>query len=261
MLYLRGVLRLIDAYILIPLPQRTEDVRVPQQYLPRENELVVIVHEPAPPERLPVSVVYRRDGDAARFELIYLSARQTHVLNISDRLLQLLYVAALGILAAYRAEDLGKHRAAVGHEIKAPRAGLARVFVDDRFAHAVYRAKLQPRRVLLAKHRREAGAHFSARSDGIGHGQDTLRRNPHAVDKIRDTGDERRRLAAAGDGKQQHCPVDAPHSLCLLLIEPDIEFIAELRVAQHCPSPPFVKRSGCRFRQPLLYDFIISDYL
>jgi hypothetical protein len=257
MLYLRGVLRLIDADILILLPKRTEDVRVPQQYLPRENELVVIVHEPAPPERLPVRIVYRRDGDAARFEFVYLTARQTHILYISYRILQLFYVSALGILAAHRAEDLGKYRAVVGHKVKALRAGLARISVDYRIAYAVYRAKLQPRRVLLAKHRREAGAHFSARSDGVGHGQDVLGRDPHAVDKIRGAGDKRRRLAAAGDGKQQHCPVGTLHRLRLLRIEPDIEFIAELRVAQHCPSPPFVKRSGCRFRQPLLYDFII----
>ena len=87
MLYLRGVLRLIDADILILLPQRTEDVRVLQQYLPREDELIVIVHEPAPPERLPVRIVYRRDGDAARFEFVYLTARQTHILYISYRLL------------------------------------------------------------------------------------------------------------------------------------------------------------------------------
>ena len=51
--------------------------------------------------------------------------------------------------------------------------------------------------------------------------------------------------------------LSALHILCKARIEPDIEFIAELRVAQHCPSPPFVKHSGCRFRQPLLYDFII----
>ena len=251
MLYLRGVLRLVDADILILLPKRAEDVRVPQQYLPREDELVVIVHEPALSERLSVRIVYRRDGDAARFEFVYLTARQTHVLYICDRLLQFLYIPALGILAAHRAEYLGKYRAVVGHKVKALRAGPARISSDYRIAYAVYRAKLQPRRVLLAKHRGEAGAHFSARRDGVGHGQDVLGRDPHAIDKICDAGNERRRLAAAGDGKQQHRSVGTLHRLCLLLVEFDIEFVAELSVAQHCQSPPFVKHSGCRFRQPL----------
>ena len=170
MLDLRGVLRFVDADILIPLAQRAENVRVPQQYLPRENKLVVVVHKPAASERLSVRIVYRRDGDAARVQLVYLPARQAHILDIRYRFLQFLYVPALWVLSAHRAENLGKYRAVVRHKIKALRAGLARVSSDYRVAHAVYRAKLQPPGVLFAEHCGEAGAHLIARGDGIGHG-------------------------------------------------------------------------------------------
>ena len=218
MLDFGGVLGLVHTEVGVAAAELLQKLRELAQNPVGVDHLVVVVHELVGAQQAAVLLVDGRKLHPLHLYLFQIFTGNHAVFHIGDGGLYRLDGALRGKFPALPPADLsddGRLASSVLQQLKGLAALGALIGPNDSAAYSVNGAKLQPVGQGLAEKGGEAPGHIPGGGDGVGHGEDVLRR--HALgDEVANAGDQYRGLAAARHCQQQNRSGEGLNGLFLL---------------------------------------------
>ena len=251
MLDFRGVLGLVHADIGEHILKMRQHVRALFQNGLSIDHLVVVVHPVLLPQRQVVPAIQLRELLEPGVQVVDLLLVEHAVLGIGDVLAKLFYDALGGKFAAEGAVQVGNQlgqKPLVLHQPEGiPAAVGLSVKINDLGGNAVDGAKFRDVGAVLAKQAGKALLHLPGGGFCVGHGQDSVGRDPAAAEHIAQAGHQHGGFSAAGHGQQQDRALCGVYRLCLLPVQPAGIFPVKcFSVHAACPSKTFCSSGGGR---------------